>query len=218
MIRRNRRTIRCFNRHQAARFPRLLRRDRLPGAQLTSMTTGLRRLPRCEREELRDDRDRDDFPELRDDRELRLLRPRLLLAVVRALRLRDDFVPLDRRPELRLVVLRDFVDPVLRDRLDDDRVFPRLLLAVVRALRPRELDRERLRDDALRVLRPRRFLRLACRAPRSRALAVSRPISLLKLLRVPSAMRSWCSSASLLSSNFWNHSSQLMCSSDCAPL
>jgi hypothetical protein len=60
--------------------------------------------------------------------------------------------------------------------------------------------------------------RLARLSPSSRACAVSRPISLLKLLCSPPAVSSCTSSASLLSSNFSNQSFHSMGSSDCAPL
>lgn len=52
------------------------------------------------------------------------------------------------------------------------------------------------------------FRRDACELPRARARAVSRPTSLLKLLRWPPAVFSWYTSARSLSSNDLNHWSQ----------
>ncbi len=117
---------------------------------------------------------------------------------------------------LRFPLLRVAVFP-LRDDDDFDRE------PLVRA--PEELALRRF-DPALEAARdvvrcPRLrsgWRRLARLSPSSRARAVSRPISLLKLLRSPPAVSSCTSSASLLSSNFWNQSSQSIGSSDCAPL
>ena len=148
-------------------------------------------------------------------------------------RLRDELLllPAERLRE-EAALLRD---PELLARLErllepDTRAlrFPLLRLPLF-ALRdddvPEELALRRF-DPALADVRDVRrcpllrsgWRRLARLSPSSRARAVSRPISLLKLLRSPPAVSSCTSSASLLSSNFWNQSSQSIGSSDCAPL
>lgn len=110
-----------------------------------------------------------------------------------------------------------------------DRVLAlRLLLRFDRALLLRfglllRLELFRLRLLLLLLLRARLRLRDVARCPRAprccrSALAVDRNTSLLKLLLSPPAVVSCTSNASFRSSNFWNQSSQPMCSSDCSPV
>jgi hypothetical protein len=66
---------------------------------------------------------------------------------------------------------------------------------------------EREREPLPELPRERPRCTLALLLPSARALAVSRAISLLKLLFCPRAVVSWCSNARLRSSNFSNQSS-----------
>jgi hypothetical protein len=151
-------------------------------------------------------RERDDVPVVRP-------LPVVFLEVV----FRPVDVLLDRRELLpRVDALRV---PAERDDVPREDVVVRRREVVLR-LRERPDPAEERRVPELRPEdgRPLSFRRLALLSPRSRAWAVSRAISLLKLLCCPSAVVSWKRSARPLSSNFWNHSSQLISSSESAPL
>jgi hypothetical protein len=150
---------------------------------------------------------------------LAAVRLRLVVEVVRVLlerfrraevvRLeRAEARPVRARPvDLRAVVLRPILVPLAR----------RELLPRVEALRvPAERVPEVLRDAA--VLRRAPDLRPEARWPLPAAWAVSREISLLKLLFFPSAVVSSYKKARPLSSNFLKQSSQLISSSVSSPL
>lgn len=163
------------------------------------------------------DRERpDEVRRLRDCEPPRLAEPERRADDVR----REEDVPLDELRE-RLPVARLLVrERPLRDWLPRERE----LLALFRP----ERDRLRLPLDAVRrlVLRERvpllrRELDLRdvprCERPRD-PVAFSRLTSLLKLLFCPPAVWSCTSKAKPLSSNFWNHSSHSISSSEPSPL
>jgi hypothetical protein len=159
-----------------------------------------------------------------------VLRPADLLdgdlrAVVREEPAREADFLAPRNAVLRPVRLLRVEEAVARERvpvLREPLVFraPRLLLfaalrepLVLRAPRPLLLEALRAREVPEVPA-----LRLARLLPRARALAVSRPTSLLKLLCPPRANWSCTSRARLFSSKALNQSSQPMCSSESAPL
>jgi hypothetical protein len=194
------------------------------------MTVPLRRvtspLARCEP---RADFERDAvLPGVRPREDAPLLLVRLLEAravrAERSLRSLEAPARLARADEDRL----ELVEAARRERLPEDRDEAELRLWAREEPPVDEARREPPRDDpdaaARRAVPPavpedrRPSWRLARLSPAARFSAVSRPISLLKLLAPPLASSSCTSKARLLSSNFWNHSSQPMCSSDCSPL
>ena len=110
-------------------------------------------------------------------------------------------------------LLREAEERLLRDVEELPWERPERLLACPRFERPaaRTLLRALTRSPRALVFRvPRPLL---CRAP-----AFSLDTSLLKLLCSPLAVRSCTNKARLLSSNFWNHSSQLISSRESSPL
>ncbi len=149
-------------------------------------------------------------------------RPRVEAALAPVERLREDDWLRERGLLARFALVLEpatralrFDAPRLREAAERDR---ELLLRAsdAAALRLFDVEPAEVRD-AVRWLRS-GWRRLARLSPCSRASAVSRPISLLKLLRSPCAVSSCTSSASLPASNFWNQVPQSTGSRDSAPL
>jgi hypothetical protein len=128
--------------------------------------------------------------------------------------LADALGPVPRLLELRDPERLDVPDERVLPALRDDPDFEDRLAATREPLREAEAERERLDEERPRALvLPREEER-----PDERSCAVSREISLLKLLFCPRAVVSWCSSASPRSSNFSKKSFQEIGCNEFAPL
>lgn len=132
----------------------------------------------------------------------------LVLLLERLPRVEADRAPADLFADaLRLLVFREPPSP--------DADARRFVLRVEPAER---VPAERVCEPPRRAPLARTLRRLAFVLPRARACAVSRAISLLKLLCSPPAVSSCTSNARPLSSNFLNQSSHEIFSSESAPL